>query len=318
MANLIHLLKEIYSEPNKFNYSPLIKSLTEYMLDKGMNIRPLPKVKFVDDDIENAQNFFGKTAYYDPNNRVIVLYTMNRHPKDVMRSYAHEMVHHMQNCEDRLGNVTTQNTNEEGDLPEIEREAYEKGNMTFRNWTDTLTEGVLGDKIVCDNCGWSWKIKDGGDDLYVCHKCGHDNTPSLNEETESDILSFPSTFKPGVNITVIFKENKDYKTLKPYFEEYGYGFYYPNDKTIFLDGEVFINSDLTFNDLKFVEAHEITHLLLGHTGPYSENDEMDADLGAYILLKKNNLPTKKLESEFKSRHGVDFDEKLLDRVKDIL
>jgi hypothetical protein len=28
-------------------------------------------------------------------------------------------------------------------LPEIEREAYEKGNMTFRNWTDTLTEGVL-------------------------------------------------------------------------------------------------------------------------------------------------------------------------------
>jgi hypothetical protein len=64
---------------------------------------------------------------------------MERHPKDVMRSFAHEMIHHMQNCDDRLGNITTQNTNEEGDLPEIEREAYEKGNMTFRNWTDTLT-----------------------------------------------------------------------------------------------------------------------------------------------------------------------------------
>ena len=74
---------------------------------------------------------------------------------------------------------------------------------------------------------------------------------------------------------------------------------------------------MNFNDLKFVEAHEITHLLLGHTGPYSDNDEMDADLGAYILLKKNNLPTEKLESEFKSRHGVDFSEELLDRVKDI-
>jgi hypothetical protein len=121
----------------------MIKSLTEYMLDKGMNIRPLPKVKFVNDDAENAKNFFGKTAYYNPNERVIVLYTMNRHPKDVMRSYAHEMVHHMQNCDGRLRGITTQNTNEEGDLPEIEREAYEKGNMTFRNWTDTLTEGVL-------------------------------------------------------------------------------------------------------------------------------------------------------------------------------
>jgi len=136
-------LQEMYAEPSKFSYPPMIKSLTEYMLDKGMNIRPLPKVKFVDDDAENAQNFFGKTAYYNPNERVIVLYTMNRHPKDVMRSYAHEMIHHMQNCDGRLEGITTQNTNEEGDLPEIEREAYEKGNMTFRNWTDTLTEGVL-------------------------------------------------------------------------------------------------------------------------------------------------------------------------------
>jgi hypothetical protein len=176
-------LEEImYAEPSENFYPIVMKSLTEYMLDKGMNIRPLPKVKFVDDDTENAKSFLGKTAYYDPNNRVIVLYTMDRHPKDVMRSFAHEMVHHMQNLEDRLGNIQTQDTNEDGDLPEIEREAYEKGNMTFRNWTDTLTEGVLGDRIECDNCDWSWPIKDGGDDLYVCHKCGHDNTPKqLNE-----------------------------------------------------------------------------------------------------------------------------------------
>jgi len=43
-----------------------------------------------------------------------------------------------------------------------------------------LNEAVVGDEIVCDNCGWEWKIADGGDDLYMCHKCGHDNTP-LNE-----------------------------------------------------------------------------------------------------------------------------------------
>ena len=176
-------LEEVmYAEPSEFNYPTMLSSLIQYMISKGMNIRPLPKVKFVKDDTENAKNFFGKTAYYDPNNRVIVLYTMDRHPKDVMRSFAHEMVHHMQNCEDRLGNIRTQDTNEDGDLPEIEREAYEKGNMTFRNWTDTLTEGILGDRIECDNCDWSWPIKDGGDDLYICHKCGHDNTPKqLNE-----------------------------------------------------------------------------------------------------------------------------------------
>jgi hypothetical protein len=175
-------LNEMYAEPSENDYPYLMKSLTEYMLDKGMNIRPLPKVKFVNDDVENARDFFGKTAYYDPNNRVIVLYTMDRHPKDVMRSYAHEMVHHMQNLEDRLGNIQTQDTNEDGDLPEIEREAYEKGNMTFRNWTDTLNEVITDTDVICDKCGHDWPIETGGKDLYICHDCGHDNTPKpLNE-----------------------------------------------------------------------------------------------------------------------------------------
>jgi hypothetical protein len=70
--------------------------------------------------------------------------------------------------------------------------------------------------------------------------------------------------------------------------------------------------------LKFVEAHEITHLLLGHTGPYSEEDEMDADLGAYILLKNKNLSTDRLVNEFENRHGVLFTEELLERVKNRL
>ena len=315
-------LNEIkYAEPSKFDYPTQLKSLTEFMLDKGMNIRPLPKVKFVEDDVENARNFFGKTAYYNPNQRVIVLYTMDRHPKDIMRSFAHEMIHHMQNCENRLNGISTQDTNEEGDLPKIEREAYEKGNMTFRNWTDTLTEGVFEDRIKCDNCGWSWKVKDGGKDLYVCHKCGTNNTPKqLNEETEEDngTLLYKSIFKPDINILVAFKNYENYKILKPLFNKYGYGFYSPEDKIIILNGERFINSDLDFRDFKFVEAHEITHLLLGHTGPYSEEDEMDADLGAYILLKNKKLSTDRLVNEFENRHGVPFTEELLERVKNRL
>tara|TARA_R110000851_G_scaffold243823_3_gene396597 strand:- start:12089 stop:14266 length:2178 start_codon:yes stop_codon:yes gene_type:complete len=31
-------------------------------------------------------------------------------------------------------------------------------------------------KINCSKCNWSWNVKDGGDDLYNCHKCGYDNT----------------------------------------------------------------------------------------------------------------------------------------------
>ena len=40
-----------------------------------------------------------------------------------------------------------------------------------------LNEAIVGEKIECDNCGWNWNIVDGGNDLYMCHKCGHDNEP---------------------------------------------------------------------------------------------------------------------------------------------
>jgi cell division protein FtsN len=40
-----------------------------------------------------------------------------------------------------------------------------------------VKELVTDTEVICDNCGWKWKIADGGDDLYICHKCNHDNTP---------------------------------------------------------------------------------------------------------------------------------------------
>ena len=171
------LLLENASYRDHIDYKSKIKELTQHMLDKGMNIKPLPKVIFKNGDAENAKNFFGRTAYYDPNNKTVVLYTEGRHPKDIVRSFAHEMIHHIQNLEGRLGDITTTNTQEDDSLNKIEQEANLKGTMTFRNWTDSLNEAIVGDKIVCDNCGWSWDIKDGGDDLFLCHKCDHDNTP---------------------------------------------------------------------------------------------------------------------------------------------
>ena len=114
-----------------------IGSLLEYMLDEGMNITPLPEVKIRKDSAE-AANFFGRTAYYDPNNKEIVLYVTGRHNKDIVRSFSHEMVHHMQNLEGRLNNVKTSDTTADNGLLELEKEAYLVGNITFRNWEDSL------------------------------------------------------------------------------------------------------------------------------------------------------------------------------------
>lgn len=38
-----------------------------------------------------------------------------------------------------------------------------------------IFEIVTKDKVICDECGWSWDLSDGGDDPYICHKCGNDN-----------------------------------------------------------------------------------------------------------------------------------------------
>ena len=170
-------LNENASYSQQIDVIEKIAQLTNHMIDKGMNIEPLPSMEFIDGDSENAKDFFGKTAYYDPNKQHIVLYTEGRHPKDIVRSYAHEMIHHIQNLEDRLGDISSTDTTKSDHLDKLEQEANLRGTMTFRNWTDSLNEAIVGDKIECDNCDWSWDIVSGGNDLFVCHKCGHDNEP---------------------------------------------------------------------------------------------------------------------------------------------
>jgi hypothetical protein len=133
----------------------------------------------------------------------------------------------------------------------------------------------------------------------------------------NDTFAYDSQFLPGTQITVVFKENPNYGQLNKFFNDYGYGFYVPEFKTIFIDGEVFLGEDgLTMDDLRFIEAHEISHLILNHDGPRSENDELEADLGAYILLKNKNLPTDRLVDEFEYRHGIEFSEDLINKIGD--
>ena len=136
---------------------------------------------------------------------------------------------------------------------------------------------------------------------------------------DKDIITYQSIFLDDVTITVIFKENENYDNVKNLFDTYGFGFYYPKHKTIIIDGEVFIDTELTFDDLRFVEAHEIGHLMLGHSGGerYDE-DEIDADLAAYLLLKRKGLSTERLVDSFEERHGIEFSTDLLKRLKERL
>ena len=123
---------------SNMDFKAALASLTKYMIDSGMNITPLPKLKIITNDLENASNILGRTAYYNPNDCSVTLFTLNRHPKDILRSYAHEMIHRIQDNEGRLNGIYTTNTNEDGNLEELEKEAYLNGNTTLRKWEDNI------------------------------------------------------------------------------------------------------------------------------------------------------------------------------------
>jgi DNA-directed RNA polymerase subunit RPC12/RpoP len=59
-----------------------------------------------------------------------------------------------------------------------------------------LSEILNEDKtITCENCGWEWKLEDGGKDPYICHKCGYDNTDEYDVENEQDLKEFITFIK---------------------------------------------------------------------------------------------------------------------------
>lgn len=127
---------------------PLVKQFMPFAQER-MGFDKPPRL-FLRNDPENAQNPLGKTAYYDPAQKSVTLYINGRHPKDVMRSLSHELVHHTQNCNGQfegaseMGEGYAQNDEH---LREMEREAYEQGNLCFRDWEDSIKGTIYSESL---------------------------------------------------------------------------------------------------------------------------------------------------------------------------
>ena len=107
---------------------------------KKFNIRTTPKL-FLRQDKENGAMTLGRTAFYDPSELKIVLYISGRHPKDILRSFAHELIHHVQNERGDLNlgdSSDPQYAQKDDHLRKMEMEAYLKGNMLMRDFEDNF------------------------------------------------------------------------------------------------------------------------------------------------------------------------------------
>lgn len=103
-----------------------------------------PEISF---DASPASRFdvFAPTGHYNFANDEITLRTDNRHAKDIMRTLCHELVHAWQYRRDPEGYMKfdkTGNLKDNAELLEYEREAYERGNVLFRMWTEARGPAV--------------------------------------------------------------------------------------------------------------------------------------------------------------------------------
>lgn len=133
---------------------PLLGKFTKFAQNKMGFDRP-PRL-FLKQDMNNAKVPLGRTAHYDPANKAVTIFMTGRHPKDILRSFAHELVHHTQNLRgdlspEKCGDMGDKYAQENPHMRKMEEEAYLVGNMCFRDWEDNEKFTMQESKMLKEN-----------------------------------------------------------------------------------------------------------------------------------------------------------------------
>jgi len=181
---------------------PLIKQFMPFA-QKQMGFNRVPKL-FLKNSEEEANNPMGKTGFYDPNDESITIYIGKRHPKDIMRSLSHELMHHTQKCNGEFDNA--ENMGEDGyaqnngHLRSMEIQAYQ-ASIVFRDWEDS-TKGTIyyehlqkGDKKMSTK---DWKNKELTTLLSEAWGFKFNNLEEFNEFSgEGELQAEDEAFAPN-------------------------------------------------------------------------------------------------------------------------
>ena len=291
---------------HNFDYRKYIKSFINFLRNQHLKIDPLPEIEFKNN---RQEGLFIKTGYYSPDEMKVVVYTDGRHPKDVMRTVAHEMVHHMQNLQD-----PEKDWGSNGDLEQdkrlrgIEGEAFLLGNIIFREWTEyakknernlneSRTKKKLNDKgetvpEKCDKCCGEVVLQIHGEPVYICKECGKyfgtmpfpgsldEITSELVEPDDVDLSSFnikkhlnPKFWDDGHLDTRIRLKLLD--IADDFFDSLGVDWVEPED--VIITGSL---ANYNWND-KYSDID--LHILVD----YEDVDERVDFVREYFTLKKN-------------------------------
>lgn len=117
-----HMLME---EVTRKDFDGMLKRFIDFTVDKLGIIEP-PSLEYKNSDDHGDQPSFGG---YSPSEKKLVVMTKNRHPMDIFRTVAHELVHHKQNEDGRLGKDIKQEGSTGSD---IENEANSEAGKIMR------------------------------------------------------------------------------------------------------------------------------------------------------------------------------------------
>ena len=116
-----------------------INSLVDFAKQR-LGFKNLPSI-FLNHDERNSQKVLARTGHYDPNTIEIHVYVTGRHPKDILRSIAHELVHHYQNEKGDFNDAGYSGKGYAQKNPHLRNmELQANDPMLFRDWEDSLKE----------------------------------------------------------------------------------------------------------------------------------------------------------------------------------
>jgi hypothetical protein len=174
---------------------------------------------------------------------------------------------------------------------------YPRGLNESKTLIKNLLKEALDTTITCTKCGWDWKLKDGGDDPYVCHKCHPENLPkkSLNEsimhndkvdaKKVADFVNFAKEYlgiDDDIKVALAFTRTPDLRTTAFYsFSGDGLIKIYAKDRAI-IDICRSIAHELVHH-LQFLEGRLLDAIKDGEDGSPIENE---ANAVAGIIIRK--------------------------------
>ena len=302
----IGVLLENDRKKMSIDYDKYIKSLINFMREQHLKIDPLPEIKL---NPEEQDGLFIKTGYYSPDEKKVVVFTYGRALKDVLRTVAHEFIHHMQNLQNPDKDWGTGgNLEDDKTLRGIEGEAFLLGNIIFREWTEKMKKTkelneskkkkqikndngeIVPDK--CDECGGKVVCQIHGEPVYICKECGkyfgtvpfpghlNEIASEIVEPDDVDLSSFnikkhlnPKFWNDGHLDTRIRLKLLD--IADDFFESLGVDWVEPED--VIITGSIAnYNWNKKYSDIDL-------HILID----YEDVDERTDFVREYFTLKKN-------------------------------